>query len=135
MRFVASACGLIVLASVVACGGGGPVGGPASSGGGTLTADEISRLIDDPGSFKGKTVKAELFIDQLPGMKPLSEQGGKAVKFYGYGKGMAHLNITITMPAEGKLPSATQNDKLIVTFTCKEGSLRSGNEATRVERP
>jgi hypothetical protein len=97
----------------------------------------ITDLIDKTASYKGQTITLKLAVgdSNLSTGKSLRDYVGQNVKFYTWGEKGARLDIVIAIPEGLTVPNAGWGDHLNVTFVCKNGSLRDGNEAKSIERP
>ena len=88
-------------------------------------------------AYKGKTITLDLKIDETSAPDKrltLRELVGKDVKFAAAGKA-DRLTIVIKIPADLAIPEGGQTNEYRITFVCKEGSLRQGNEAKSVMPP
>ncbi len=101
-------------------------------------SEDINDFIDNTEKFSGKTITILLFV----GSHILKDEGhslrdfvGSNVKFFAYGSKMGFLDIVISIPHSLSVPNAGYSDQMRVTFICREGSLRKGNQAVSIERP
>ncbi len=103
------------------------------SGLGTTTFDRSngSELLDNTASFKGKQIRVEVNYDGggLRRDNRLITMVGRV--YYRGGK----FDISFDIPPSAVQPNVRPGDNLVVTFVCKEGSLSSGNEVIKIERP
>jgi hypothetical protein len=99
----------------------------------------ITDLIDKTASYKGQTITLNLVVGDsnlLPSKgKSLRDYVGQNVKLFAFGEKGARLEIVIAIPEGLTVPNVGYGDYLNVTFVCKNGSLRDGNEAKSIERP
>jgi hypothetical protein len=91
----------------------------------------IVDFIDNTPKFKGKTLTIRLTVGSIDGT--LRDCRGQEVEFHKYARS-ASLEVVILIPNSLELPNAQLGDDVIVTFVCKDGDLRHGNEATQIKR-
>ena len=108
---------------------------------GSSTKDERARFIDDTASYKGKTIKMKmLFTEYLPNLSSFQQEvlGVKIVRAASFKiywlQPKSNFDINIDLPESLSVPNFKYNDKFMVTFSCMNGSLESGNVALAVER-
>ena len=108
-----------------------------------MKKDRITKeqIVDDPSKFKGKEVEVNLMImSQVIGgefragdlrdyVKWSNEENVPLVFKIQLGK-----EILINVPNNLDLPGDGVNKPFLVKFICNEGSLTSGNTATRIQR-
>jgi hypothetical protein len=95
----------------------------------------LGDFIDNPMSYKGKSITLKLVIDDydIRGGKSLRDYTGSTVSFRTRGV-EPELKIAIHIPQGIDVPKSVWNEMLVVTFLCKGGSLRNGNEAVSITR-
>lgn len=124
-----------VLSMLLSCGRdkGGSASGGKGKGSGAPGETDIVDFIDNTHSYKGKTLTLPLnIVGSIRGT--LRDNLGQEVKFWTSTKGGARLDVVILIPPSLAVPNARSLDEVIVTFVCKEGDLRHGNEATKIKR-
>jgi hypothetical protein len=89
----------------------------------------ITDLIHDAGKFKGKTLTVTLYVGSIVGT--LRDRLGQEQGFFTFA-GNAGLDLTVFLPKGLAVPDAKSGAKVKVTFVCKDGDLRHGNEAQEI---
>jgi len=98
----------------------------------------IADFIDNTANYKGEyitlnlTVMEPIFADKGHSLRDFA---GRDVRFYTRAPNGGRLNIVLSLPAGLPVPNVGYLDRVEVTFVCKDGSLRSGNEARSIVRP
>ena len=94
-------------------------------------------LIDNTKKYVGRTLKMSLII----GSAIFGDRGQSLQNFTGSyvdfrnSYGNSRLDIRVYIPKSLSVPKASYGDNLLVTFICRDGDLRNGNEAISITRP
>ncbi len=107
-----------------------PASAPALSK--PLGKNEVVELIDNTLKFRGRTVTVEVSVAFLEGT--LRDHLGEEVEFNGFGANAARLDVRAVIPAGLDVPAAKSFDSVIVSFVCKDGNLKHGNEVQKIVR-
>ena len=126
---------------LVACLPG--IGGCSSSSG----SDELrhygpkvnlAHFISNTAAYKGKSftlwLKVDEAIDRNQGQS-LQDCVGREVRFGTVAPTGERLSLVVSIPEGLVVPDVGYGDEVGVTFICKRGSLRQGNEALSIEAP
>jgi hypothetical protein len=98
---------------------------------------DVVDFIDNTKKYAGRTLKMRLNLySSIFGDKGQSLQNytGSSVNFGGY-FGKSRLDVRVYIPKSLAVPKATYGDSLDVSFICRDGDLRNGNEAISISRP
>lgn len=102
------------------------------------TSFDWADFIDNTGNYKGKTitltlrVNSSVFADEGRSLRNLI---GRNVELYGFGPNSERLDVIVSIPSDLSVPNVAFAESVVVTFLCKEGNLRRGNEAKAIKRP
>ena len=97
---------------------------------------DIIDFIDNTRKYAGRTLSMKLtifssiFADRGQSLQNFT---GSYVNFKGY-YGNSSLDIRVYIPKSLSVPKAAYGDRVMVTFICKDGDLRNGNEAISISR-
>ena len=95
-----------------------------------LSGNDLTRLLDDPTSFKGKVICLEGWYD-TEGL----HLGDRLVSMtLNTGDVGASFLVGVYIPTDLPLPNIQRGNRLKVTFVCENGKL-AGNRALKIERP
>jgi hypothetical protein len=96
----------------------------------------FSDFIYHTSAYKEKSINLNLKVDQpSTANQSLRDYLGQEVQFSASGSRGEQLKLVILIPASLSVPDIGQSDEVNVTFVCRLGSLRQGNEATSIGIP
>jgi hypothetical protein len=101
-------------------------------------AVKITDFIDHTEQYRGRTITLPLTLRTLVRSgrgESLRDLRGTSARFVTTADDGNRLDLQIDLPAGLDLPKASFSDRLIVTFQCRAGNLRHGNQAIAVRRP
>jgi len=131
-RCVLSRILVLALLAIVACSSPPSTGKPRRQG----PKINIAHFIKNTPTYKGKTITLGLKVDEAIAKaegQSLRDFVGRPVKFMTTSPTGQQLNLVITIPAGMSVPEAGHLEDVVVTFVCRRGNLRDGNEATSVQ--
>ena len=131
-RCVLSRILVLGLLAIVACSSPPSNGKPRRQG----PKINIPHFIKHTAAYKGKTISLALKVDEAIAKdqgQSLRDFVGRNAKFMTTAPTGEPLNLVVSIPADMPVPEVGRGDDVVVTFVCKHGSLREGNEAKSIQ--